>query len=61
MFKRLFWLLLGAVIAFWIFKNDPELIFLVKFRQWLLDLLHEFQDESTSDIVKNFISNLLED
>ena len=50
MFTRLFWLVIGAFIAFWIFKNDPELTFLANFREWLLGILQEFQQEPTQPI-----------
>lgn len=45
MFRILFWVLIGAALAFWVFKNDPELTFLLKFRDWLLSLFDGFKSE----------------
>jgi len=58
MFTRIFWLVLGAVIAFWVFRNDPELTFLVTFREWLLGFLQEFQKDP-SEAVNQLISKYL--
>ena len=58
MVTRLFWLIMGAFIAFWVFKNDPELTFLIAFREWLLDILQEFQKDpetTVSSLVSKYL------
>ncbi|MFA5250182.1 MAG: hypothetical protein WC371_02085 [Parachlamydiales bacterium] len=43
MFKRLFWILVGVALAFWLFKMDPELKILHQAKFWLLEMLKKFK------------------
>jgi hypothetical protein len=60
MFRILFWIIVGAALAFWVFKNDPDLTFLLKFRDWLLSFFEEFKKSDNPDSSElRFLFNFL--